>query len=214
MGVISFRAPQEGLEQLQKAVDLIALIKEIVENPNVGKIVKDLSDELEEAQKLSDEKKKEVLEAQEIIIQSKEVLEDFEKQKAQQVIAVRNDLQEVTAARGSLESEQKQFASDKLNTQKFMDKMKSDAEEKLNLAKQIQDDVSNREKKLKDREIDISSREGAFEEALASFEDNKKLLDAQYASKMLAYQIEVSNLANERTAFDMYRKNIEAALKG
>ncbi len=214
MGVISFRVPQEGLDQFAKAVDLISLIREIVQNPNVGKTVDELSKKLSLAQELSQETKDEALAAQEIITQAHEATDELMKATAEHNLKIKNDLSDIETMRNALQTQQDKLAEDKLNSQKLADKAKQDSEERVANALRLQNEAKATQMANKDQEKLIADQLAKLEQDKADFANLQKAAQNDMDRKTAEYISNVEKLALDRSLFDLRKKKFEDALQG
>lgn len=207
---ISFRSPQEGIDSYKQTIELIT---NIAKNPSEAlNSIKELSQQLNLANELSESRKQEACNAQEIIAQSKEFLEDFENAKNDHDKKVKSDLEEVAAAKSSLHSEMSSFVTTKLNTKKELDKIKSDAEEKLATATTLNLAATNLEKSAKSKLAEIASREEANAKAVAEFEKANNEAIAEHETRISQFNESADQLVKDREAFELYKNNILAAL--
>lgn len=213
MGVISFRAPQEGIEQLQKAVDLISLVKEIIHNPSVGETVKDLSQKLSDAQEMSEAKKKEVFEAEEIIAQSKEFIEEFTKEKITHQNEVRTNNTEIEVARRKLQEDIQAFATEKSVLIENVRKNMEIAKDKLSQAATYNEQTTDKNNFLKRLQADFELAKSAHESNVKDFEELKNQHSKEYQAKIDQWVLGVDKLANDRVDFEARKKRFEDALK-
>lgn len=213
MAIMSFRRPEEGLDYYKQSLDLIYVLQDIIKNPTAANAVKELSRELTISQELSESKKQIARDAEEIIAQSKEFLEDFEKQKNLHSDKVKIDLTEIENRRKVLQSEIQNFATEKANTQKTLEKMKSDAEEKHATAKQIHEEAKIRNAKAEKLESVHSAAVAEHATAVSDFEKAKVDVAAEFEAKQANHEKEVAKLKAAQAAFEIRKKRFDDALK-
>lgn len=213
MAVISFRTPQEGLDQVSKALDLMALVHEIAHNPDIGSTIEELSQKLAKAQELSDSKKQELLDAQEIITQSKEFIEDFEKSKKLHIANVKSELEDIGNKREALRSDIKSFADEKVVFQKSIDSIKKEVADKLVQVKQLSDDSKNRLVEAKKSEDSVALAKQEHETIVAEFEKNQEIEANKLTAAHALHEANVKKLAEDRAAFVLRKNKFEDLLR-
>lgn len=213
MGVISFRSPQEGLEQYQKALEMMLLIKDIAHNPEVHATVAKLSVRLSDAQELSEAKLKAARDAEEIILQSKEHVEEFTKKQAEHAQEVNNNRREIEIGRKRLEADQQTHLTEKAAFQDTMRKQLSVADDRLAKAVNVSSEAALRNTTAERLEKEVSAKLAYHKENVKAFEEAQKLAEEEFNSKLVAHQQNIKKLAEEKAAFELRKKRFDDALK-
>lgn len=213
MGVLTFRTPQEGLDQFQKATDLMSLIREIASNPKVGETIQDLSKQLSNAQQMSDDKKKEVYEAEEVIAQSKDILDELATQKADQDKKFNSDMATIQQSLKNIELDKNAVAVEKANNQTILDKnnqetQKAVAEAKIAIADAVAAklEAERLQKEMVEKEIQLQKDK-------AEFETIKSTTANEFAAKTKNLETSLAKLAEDQAAFEARKKRFEDVLK-
>lgn len=213
MGVVTFRTPHEGIEQYHKAVDIISLIQEIVRNPKVGETVKDLSEKLLRTHELSEEKKHELFQADEMIAQAKEAKEDLEKDRLAHEKKANSDFAELENKRIQLTQETKLFYDDKINTKKLHEKIKLEAEEKFAQAKKLHEEAGNRHALAEKLEKAVFEKEKTYQANVEKLEKDRADAQIELDSLHTSHAENVRKLLEEKAIFDIRKKKFDALLK-
>lgn len=214
MAVISFRTPQEGLEQYQKAIDMMTLIHEIAHNPAVAGIISDLSGKLTAAQQLSDAKIKQASDAEELIAQSKEFLEEFEKTKSLHESEIRANRAEVDKNNQKLQNDQLSLASEKLNHAASVKKTKEELDAKFLQVNKIKEDAEKIQKEALLLKLNLSNEKLSHEEIVKEFEEFRNRAELELQGKFDSHDENTKKLEADRTEFEARKKKFEDALKG
>lgn len=212
MAVITFRKPEDGLEHYKLLIDLVTILQD-VKNPEIANNVKEISKELTLAQELSEAKKKELHDAEEIIAQSGEFLEEFEKSKLDHEKKVVEDLSDIQSKKSSLDSDKAALAIEKENANKLVDKQKAEVEEKLAEATAKLDSAKTLQKETQDQLLELGNLRTEHKETAAEFEKNRDETIKDYAAKLLKYNNDIEKLAEERETFEAYKNKFYAVLK-
>lgn len=214
MAIHVFRPPVEGLEKVQSALDMIALIRQIATDPNIGDVVDDLSQRVLNTHELTEAKKKQAADAEEIIAQAKEAADDLATAKKEHDTKVAGDLKGIEQARNDLDSDVAQFNKNKEITQKQLDNFKSATEEKLALSQKLSNEAIARHAKAEKLERDLADTTASHAQAVAQFEKDKVDAANDYAQKLEAHESNVRKLTENQQAFELRKKKFEDALKG
>ncbi len=211
---IAFRTPHEGIEKYERALDLMKVIQDIVKNPDVHATIKSLSKEIVETHTLSDEKKKELIQAEEIIAQSKEFLEDFAKAKKNHADLVKEETAALEIARVSYEREMKKFQDERRNSQDNLEKQFKLADQKLEDAKQLVDSSKRKHQEIQDLKSATESSIIAHEKTVRQFLEDKKAAELELDAKVDAHENVVKKHNETVAAFELRKKRFEDALRG
>lgn len=211
---ISFGTPQEGLNQFQKALELIQVIKEIASNPKIGDVVLDLKQKIVDTQSITDVKKKEAAAAEESILQSKEMLEDLAKEKAEHTIKVAADLKQIDQHKVQIASEFQNITIEKERLEVLATKAKEAADKTLAEAKEFNDKAEARHAAAQTLEKSTTEREKAHARNVKEFEEMKALNLSQLSTAQNQHKSNVEQLEKDKAAHIIRQQKLEAALKG
>jgi DNA repair exonuclease SbcCD ATPase subunit len=213
MGVIAFRTPQEGLDKINEALGFLNLVYEVAHDKNMGKTIQDLTNQIIKAQEFSEEKKKEILDAQEVLAQAKEHVEDFSRNKRAHQEKVNLDLYEIKKGRDKLEADAK-AASDAMRAIDAANKKAAqEATEKLIAANKLNGDALQRHAAADDKEKAISQKEEAHLAAVSEFHRTAAQKIAELESKLSAADANLSEHAKIKERLLAKEKMLDAALK-
>ena len=214
MAVHSFRTPQEGIEQIQKAIDLMSLVHEIAHSTTIGSTIDELSQRIAATQEMSAAKQKALMDAEEIIAQSKEVLEEIQEKKQAHYNQVQTSKSELEASRKSLENEKNILANEKMRQQETMKIHNTQIEQSLVKVKKFKDEGEAKYEKAENLERDLANKQATHEEKVHEFDIWQKHVETEYNEKLKIHQENVQTLAQEKLAFELRKKKFEDALKG
>lgn len=209
MAVISFRTPQEGIEQYQKAVDLMALVYEIAHSPTIGKVIDDLSKQLLIIHDISEAKKKELFAAEETIAQAGEI----DQEHTARELAIKKTSKEVELSQKYLQNDLEAFAVEKLAVQEAARKVKLAAEEKLSqaAAQLAKAELLNGE--IESATAQLADKKAEYKEIVARFKEAQDAADLEFNARVAQHEADMQALADDRAAFELRKKRVDDALK-
>lgn len=213
MAIISFRSPQEGLDQYQKAIEMMSLIREIVNNPEVGVTIAKLSIKLSDAQELSESKKKAARDAEESIIRSKELLEEITKSRRNLQEEIKRDKSEIEEKTRKLERELQVFFTEKNAIHETTRKNNITAEERLSKSIKLNEQAAIRLIAAERLEKELSVQRLSHQESVAEFNTAQEKLDNGFNKRLEKYEAENKKLIEDQTAFNLRKKLFDDALK-
>jgi hypothetical protein len=210
MGVISFRRPEEGIAQFSTAIDVI---QEILRNPNVGSIAKQLTKEMQDSARITEDLQQQAQNAQEVIAQSKEFLEEFEAEKSKHAAQVKTDNDEIMIRRSQLENDLSAFIEGKTSYTEQLKKDKTSLEDKVAQAKKYNDSANIVLAKADQKEKELSILKNAHDAEVLKFAEDKQHAEIELNDNIQSHQAAVQKLENDRKAFELRKKKFEDALK-
>ncbi len=214
MGGTVFRSPQEGVDQFQKAVELISLIQQIATDPKIKDTVQEISKSLVKTQEISEEKKKEALDAEEVIAQANEAIEDLQKSQSVHDKKVTQDLIDINNMRKVYEDDVAKLEKQRNEIQEQAKVDKAIAETKLEQAKKLSQDAISLQKELDEKQKQIIKDWNSLAEEITALAQKKSDLDATFAEKEAVYQRKLAGLEADKATFDARVQKFSDALKG
>lgn len=181
MAVIS-RTPQQQVDIHSATLDLAQTIIEAIKNPGA---IKESARLLMEANSISEQKRKELEEAEAIIAKAKNAMNDVDAAKNLHEENVKKSLAQIAKENSDLDAYKLSLDSQKIKTENDITFQKSDIEKQIsfarNLRKEAEDNhkeadirdtkndaresaISSREKKLDKREFDANDRDKKLDE--------------------------------------------------
>lgn len=214
MGVLTFRTPQEGLDQFKNAVDLISIIRTIATDTSVGETIDDLSQKLSNAQELSEAKKKSVFEAEETISQAKDAVEELDKIKKQHSEEIESDFQELDSKRKSLQDDLANFEKSKKELLQFSENSKKDSDLSLENSKKLNEETKLMTVQLQISQDQLQISKNDLAAKISEFEKMKVQILNELSQKRAALEVDLTKLTADQSAFELRKKKFEDALKG
>lgn len=213
MAVITFRKPEEGLDYYKQVIDLVTILRDLTNNPDVTNNIQELSDQVSTALELSEDKKKQLQEAQEIIAQSQEFLDEFERTKKEHSAKVLADLTEIKNTRDRLQNDIVLFSGEKASLLKQIEKSKSVSEEELAKAKKLNDSTVLQQKALEGDQKELESQKKDHENQVLEFEKSQIAKESSLAARLSDHEKNVQKLNDDRAAFELRKKKFDSFLK-
>lgn len=214
MAISVTRPPHEQYDQYKKAIDMMFVIQEIVKNPNVAQTMKEISKSIIDCHTISEERKRELLDAEETLAQAREVQEDIAKAKKTHEDKVSEDLNKISDAQNNHKLEVAKFEAFRTSAQDSLEKHQKDADIKLDVANQVLGEAKAQHKETQDLKAGLEAAQKSHTQAVEQFEDDKAAALAEIDAKLAAHEeIKESHKANV-TAFELRKKRFEDALKG
>lgn len=215
MAVVSFRRPEEGLEYYKNALDVINVIQDIVKNKgaDASNAIDGLSKQIAAVQEMSEAKKKEAWQAEEIIAQSKEFLEDFAKQKSDHELYVKSCGLEIEESRKKLQREVESFSDDKKATLKFAEKSRQDAADQLAKVRILSEEAKARHAKAELLEKAAAQKLKEHNDSVVQFEKDKEDALKDLEARETQHAGNIKKLAEDRKAFEARKKRFDDALR-
>lgn len=213
MGVIAFgRPPQEALEQIKQALDLVSIIHHIATNPDMAETIDALSEKLVNAQELSEEKKKEVHAAEETLAQAREAKEDLAQEKRTHDAKTVAEWSDIKKARTDLENSQNNFNSATIRQREATTLAELEANRKLEAATKLNSEGVARHAKAEQLERETKAKIEEHEQHVSDWNLDKAQQEAELNDKWNAHTAAMTKLAEDRKMIDSMRKKLEAAL--
>lgn len=211
---IMFRTPHEGAEQYQKGLDLISVIQDIVRNPNVQKTVDAISQSILDCHTLSEAKKKELIHAEEMILQGKEILEDITKQKKDHADKVSNDHSILDSKKKDHEDSVVKFNSEKEATEKNLADARNEVDQKLAAAQKLKDEANEILSKAEQFKNVALAEKALHVKSVKEFQEKQIAENAALVAKAAAHDQKVREFEHNVSSFESRKKRFEDALKG
>lgn len=213
MAVVTFRKPEEGLDYYKHVIELVTMFQDIVRNPDISKTINSLAKQVHSSLELSEEKQKELIDAQEVLAQSKEFVDEFDKVKASHEAKVRKDLE-------YLEQKQNQLTGDidanhkaKIAAQEAAIKAKTEVEKTLVVATTRLSEAKALENSLQELAKTLDADKKLHDKNVAAFETHKKELATEMQQKHEQHEQQVKVLHEDRAALEARKRKLDTLLK-
>jgi hypothetical protein len=215
MGVISFSRPQEGIDYYRQVIDLIGVISDIVKNPgSAGNEIDKLSKALIASQEISEAKKQQARDAEEIIAQAREAQEDLVQATAEHNAKIAADKMDYDNREKFLQARIDGHVVDKALSQKANEKAAQEAALKLAQAQKTLDDAKTHSANAQVLDASTAQKLKIYEASVITLEQEKAVHEQNKMAAIEELAIKTQKLADATSAFETRKKKFEDALKG
>jgi hypothetical protein len=210
MAVVSFRRPEEALGHYKQIVEIL---QDLVGNPNAKTTIQNLSKEITSAYEISEAKKNEAFHAEEVLAQSKEFLEDFNKARADHELYVKSKGIEIENSHRKLTEREAALEAEKQNIIKLAEKGKKDAADQIAQAQKLLNEAKLRHTKAEELEKLTFGKLQSHKDVVEEFEKDKEAALELIAQKEALHLTNIKKLEEDRKKFEARKQKFEAALK-